>query len=106
MESYKLLKIALFKEAIFDNKYKIFIIIVNGGKKMCGICGFSGDSSSFIGKAGLIDMLKSIEHRGPDDEGMYYNQNVALGIRRLSIIDIENGQQPIHNETKDIQVKI
>lgn len=71
---------------------------------MCRICGFTGISSSSIGKAGLIDMLKHIENRGTDEEGIYYNQYVGLGIRRLNIIDIENGRQPIHNERNDIQV--
>lgn len=43
-------------------------------------------------------MLESIRHRGPDDEGMYLNPNVALGIRRLSIVDVKGGHQPISNE--------
>lgn len=52
----------------------------------------------------LTKMLKSIVHRGPDDEGSYVDDNVAFGSRRLSIIDIESGHQPIHNEDKTIWV--
>jgi asparagine synthase (glutamine-hydrolysing) len=43
-------------------------------------------------------------HRGPNDEGHYLNQNVALGMRRLSIIDIQGGHQPISNEDNTIQI--
>jgi len=49
-------------------------------------------------------MLKSLVHRGPDDEGSYIDDNIAFGSRRLSIIDIESGHQPIHNEDKTIWV--
>jgi len=71
---------------------------------MYRICGFTGESSNSIGKAGLIGMLNPIEHRGPLEEGIYYNQYVGLGMRRLSIIDVENEKQPIHNERNDILV--
>jgi asparagine synthase (glutamine-hydrolysing) len=43
-------------------------------------------------------MLGTIAHRGPDDEGMYINGRIGLGNRRLSIIDIPGGKQPICNE--------
>jgi asparagine synthase (glutamine-hydrolysing) len=45
-------------------------------------------------------MNRAITHRGPDDDGFYINENVALGIRRLSIIDLAHGKQPIHNHDK------
>jgi asparagine synthase (glutamine-hydrolysing) len=49
-------------------------------------------------------MCDTIRHRGPDDEGVYVRGGVGLGMRRLSIIDLVSGQQPIHNEDKNIWV--
>ncbi|WP_094396793.1 asparagine synthase-related protein [Thermoanaerobacterium thermosaccharolyticum] len=71
---------------------------------MCGICGFSGDMANYLGENNLREMLDIIIHRGPDDEGTYFKNNTALGMRRLSIIDLKSGHQPIHNEEKDIGV--
>jgi asparagine synthase (glutamine-hydrolysing) len=65
---------------------------------MCGICGFTGPSDEVSFKR----MMETIIHRGPDEDGFYTDGKVNLGIRRLSIIDIETGHQPIHNETKSI----
>ena len=45
-------------------------------------------------------MADLIKHRGPDSDGYYVDKNVALGFRRLSIIDLEGGNQPIYNEDK------
>ena len=45
-------------------------------------------------------MCDAIKHRGPDDDGFYVNGSVALGMRRLSIIDVKGGQQPIHNQDR------
>ncbi len=72
---------------------------------MCGICGivFAEKDRSVDTKI-IKKMTDSIEHRGPDEEGFYINKNVGLGSRRLSIIDLEGGQQPIHNEDKNIWV--
>jgi asparagine synthase (glutamine-hydrolysing) len=47
-------------------------------------------------------MAQVIVHRGPDDDGYYSDEKIALGMRRLSIIDLLTGRQPIHNETQDI----
>lgn len=65
---------------------------------MCGICGFTGKASEAI----LKKMMDSIFHRGPDEDGFYSDGKINLGIRRLSIIDVETGHQPIHNEDKSI----
>ena len=56
-------------------------------------------------EASLIqDMCQTIVHRGPDDQGIYANGHVGLGMRRLSIIDVSGGRQPIHNEDKSVWV--
>jgi asparagine synthase (glutamine-hydrolysing) len=65
---------------------------------MCGICGFSGSQNEII----LKNMTDAIVHRGPDEEGFYSDGRMNLGIRRLSIIDLETGHQPVHNEDKSL----
>jgi asparagine synthase (glutamine-hydrolysing) len=61
---------------------------------MCGIAGIFG-----TGDRRLVEkMTRAIKHRGPDDEGYYVDENVSLGHRRLSIIDLKSGRQPITNE--------
>ena len=68
---------------------------------MCGICGiFSFCSSQRIDGVIIQKMMDSMEHRGPDDKGYCVEDRVALGHRRLSIIDLESGHQPIYNEDK------
>lgn len=67
---------------------------------MCGISGTYG----FSDKGLLKRMCDVITHRGPDDEGYYTDTEVGLGMRRLSIIDLAGGHQPIHNEDKSIWV--
>jgi len=52
----------------------------------------------------LGDMLDVIRHRGPDDSGVYLDKDVALGMRRLSIIDLSGGKQPISNEDGTIVI--
>lgn len=65
---------------------------------MCGICGFTGNFPRHV----VRDMANRIFHRGPDDEGYYCSDRINLGMRRLSIIDVETGKQPVHNEDRDI----
>ena len=66
---------------------------------MCGITGFVGDLQEVAGAdERLRRMCSAIRHRGPDDEGRYVIPGVALGMRRLSIIDVAGGHQPIANE--------
>ncbi|MGD8561845.1 MAG: asparagine synthase (glutamine-hydrolyzing) [Desulfarculaceae bacterium] len=65
---------------------------------MCGICGFTGPGD----KATLEKMNNTLVHRGPDDQGYFCNASVNLAMRRLSIVDLEGGQQPICNEDQSI----
>ncbi|MDD5495928.1 MAG: asparagine synthase (glutamine-hydrolyzing) [Candidatus Omnitrophica bacterium] len=72
---------------------------------MCGICGYVYlDKTKSPSGAILKVMMDSLAHRGPDDEGLHIKDNVALGQRRLSIIDVKNGHQPIFNEDKSIVI--
>lgn len=69
---------------------------------MCGICGFSGHLKD---KEEVLELMKNrIIHRGPDDEGSFINEDVALGFRRLSIIDLNHGAQPMKNKAQSIVV--
>ena len=71
---------------------------------MCGICGIY----SFKGEPVYSDLLErmtsALKHRGPDGAGRYVSGRVALGHRRLSIIDIEGGAQPITNEDESLHL--
>lgn len=49
-------------------------------------------------------MCNTIKHKGPDSEGFFFNNNLGLGIRRLAIIDLQAGNQPIHNEDSTIWI--
>lgn len=61
---------------------------------MCGICGVIGQDDG----AALQPMLQRLIHRGPDEEGIYRQPGIALGARRLRVIDPDGGQQPVRNE--------
>lgn len=70
---------------------------------MCGICGYINSDREKITDADILRrMTQTLYHRGPDGEGYYRGPGVALGMRRLSIIDIEGGNQPIFNERKTL----
>lgn len=72
---------------------------------MCGIAGFVNLQCNQAQAEHMIDiMCQIIRHRGPDDQGTWTEEGTALGMRRLSIIDLAGGHQPIFNETKDILV--
>lgn len=72
---------------------------------MCGICGIYSSRTDLRGAgARLKSMSDAIVHRGPDGEGHFLEQKIALGHRRLSIIDLEGGDQPIYNEDHSICV--
>ena len=65
------------------------------------MCGFVGYINKEKNKNETIKkMADLIAHRGPDSEGYYCDENIALGFRRLSIIDLKSGSQPIYNEDK------
>ena len=65
---------------------------------MCGFCGFVTKKSDKEKK--VKNMMSKIIYRGPDSDGIYTDEDVALGFRRLSIIDLSEGAQPIYNEDK------
>ena len=71
---------------------------------MCGICGIIGRDSKEENAAVLARMLRSIFHRGPDEEGLLIAPRFAAGTRRLSIIDLAGGTQPIWNEPRTLAV--
>src|SRR5207245_5081962 len=83
-------------------------------RDMCGIAGFAdGKVQDRTGQmparleaefALVHGMCEVIRHRGPDDEGIHVEPGVGLGMRRLSIIDLAGGRQPIHNETGTIWI--
>ena len=67
---------------------------------MCGIVGFTNrtDCAEKI----IEEMMDAIKHRGPDSEGKYVDSGIAMGFRRLSIIDLSTGSQPLFNENKNL----
>ncbi len=67
---------------------------------MCGVCGFTGVRNH----ESLVRMATAIAHRGPDDAGYWESDDVSLGMRRLAIIDVESGQQPVFNEDGSVCV--
>ncbi len=69
---------------------------------MCGIVGFINKEKDK--KKTITEMAEKINHRGPDGEGFYVDENIALGHKRLAIIDINLGVQPIYNEDKNLVI--
>jgi asparagine synthase (glutamine-hydrolysing) len=70
---------------------------------MCGIAGFVDGSRSHESATQLIArMCQIIRHRGPDDQGVWVGDGMALGMRRLAIIDVMGGQQPLFNEDQSV----
>ena len=66
---------------------------------MCGICGLMyTDRGQKVLRSSLEAMNRQIVHRGPDEDGFYVSENIGLAMRRLSIIDLKTGQQPVTNE--------
>ncbi len=72
---------------------------------MCGICGaIDLNGATPISLEGVQAMTRAIAHRGPDGDGFYVNGSLGMGMRRLSIIDLAGGDQPIANEDQTIQI--
>ncbi len=69
---------------------------------MCGICGFTGSKVSK--ELVLENMMNRIIHRGPDSGGSFINADINMGFRRLSIIDLDNGSQPMFNGKKNLVI--
>ena len=67
---------------------------------MCGIAGIVRSDGARVDRELLERMNEAIRHRGPDDDGFYFSDGVGLAMRRLSIIDLKSGQQPIHNHDR------
>lgn len=70
---------------------------------MCGICGiYNMQSRALVERCLIEQMMCLLEHRGPDDQGMHLDRELGLGFRRLSILDLATGHQPLSNEDGDI----
>lgn len=80
-----------------------YVVAADGFRTLCGICGVFRTSGSERVSSNVIEaMTKTLTHRGPDDCGHFVNDSVGLGFRRLSIIDLFNGNQPLANEDQTI----
>ncbi len=72
---------------------------------MCGICGYINLNGKSIENPALIkEMTDTLSHRGPDDQGYFIKDSLALGHRRLSVIDLETGHQPLFNQKKNLSI--
>jgi len=71
---------------------------------MCGIVGVMNFSGGSVEKATIQKMCETLVHRGPDDEGYYIADGIGLGHRRLSVIDLVSGHQPLGNREKTIWI--
>jgi asparagine synthase (glutamine-hydrolysing) len=71
---------------------------------MCGICGFSYSDHQIPEKRTVEAMTRAIVHRGPDSDGFHVESGVGLGMRRLAIIDVKGGDQPISNEDESLWI--
>jgi len=65
---------------------------------VCGIAGIVRSDGAPVDRELLARMNEAIRHRGPDEDGFYFSAGVGLAMRRLAIIDLKSGQQPIHNQ--------
>ena len=72
---------------------------------MCGICGiYNLKSGKVVDRESLLKMNHAIKHRGPDDAGIYIDGSLGIAHRRLSIIDLASGHQPMSNEDETIWI--
>src|SRR5438105_2024932 len=71
---------------------------------MCGIAGIVSGAHEEIDSTTIHQMCQSMVHRGPDDEGIFVKKGAGLGMRRLSIIDLPGGHQPLFNEDRSVWI--
>lgn len=71
---------------------------------MCGIVGIVNLNKNNVKKSDLLNLQGAIKHRGPDGKGEYIYKNVGIAMRRLSIIDVKGGDQPLYNEDLSISI--
>lgn len=72
---------------------------------MCGILGrYNFKKEASIDETEIKSLTGLLAHRGPDDEGFFFDKGIGFGVRRLNVIDLDTGHQPIHNEDKSIWV--
>jgi asparagine synthase (glutamine-hydrolysing) len=71
---------------------------------MCGICGVIGMERTELAESATRRMMEALRHRGPDEEGLLVAPSAVLGMRRLSIIDLSSGRQPIFNEAGNVAI--
>ena len=71
---------------------------------MCGICGMLQLNGTPVDQGLLRRLTTVLSHRGPDDEGFFVDHGLGLGFRRLSIIDLTGGRQPMSNEDQTVTV--
>ncbi|NDB21689.1 MAG: asparagine synthetase B, partial [Proteobacteria bacterium] len=72
---------------------------------MCGVAGWLGYRGSRDGASVLLERMKqAIYHRGPDEDGSFVDDRVAIGMQRLAIVDLAGGQQPMANEDDTIWI--
>ena len=71
---------------------------------MCGICGISSEAGREDLKSVVAAMSQALYHRGPDDGGQFDAPQASIAMRRLSIIDLATGQQPIANEDQTLRI--
>lgn len=93
---------SIFTLGALDKYSALFVLKkpLKGVIIMCGICGFTGE---VVDRNDVIKrMTDVITHRGPDSDGVFMDDYISMGFRRLSIIDLDSGHQPIYNEDKTL----
>jgi asparagine synthase (glutamine-hydrolysing) len=71
---------------------------------MCGIAGILGREDTAERRRQVLAMTRALVHRGPDDEGFFDDEGVTLGFRRLAVIDLDTGQQPIFDPERQLAI--
>src|SRR5215470_18877222 len=89
-------------EALAD--LSILGIVLAEVMSMCGIAGLLSLAGKPVSEAEVQSMCDAMVHRGPNDDGYYAGSDIVLGMRRLSIIDLDGGRQPVRNEDGTIWV--